>query len=51
MVPAPRTRYRSAPAVPSAPAVLLEAGPNTIEAGNTTGRWRPDLDRITVAPR
>ncbi|WP_327008467.1 hypothetical protein OHA72_15150 [Dactylosporangium sp. NBC_01737] len=29
----------------------LEAGQNTIEAGNTTGRWCPDLDRITVAPR
>ncbi|WP_238012043.1 hypothetical protein KZZ52_54605 [Dactylosporangium sp. AC04546] len=24
---------------------------NTIEAGNTPGRWCPDLDRITVAPR
>ncbi|MDG6108174.1 carbohydrate-binding protein [Dactylosporangium aurantiacum] len=31
--------------------VRLEAGQNTIEAGNTTGRWCPDLDRITVAPR
>ncbi|GAA1506479.1 hypothetical protein GCM10009827_020290 [Dactylosporangium maewongense] len=31
--------------------VRLETGQNTIEAGNTTGRWCPDLDRITVAPR
>ena len=31
--------------------VRLEAGQNTVEAGNTTGRWCPDLDRITVAPR
>ncbi|MFC5006980.1 hypothetical protein ACFPIJ_55365 [Dactylosporangium cerinum] len=31
--------------------VRLNAGQNTIEAGNTTGRWCPDLDRITVAPR
>ncbi|GAA3203115.1 hypothetical protein GCM10010532_023920 [Dactylosporangium siamense] len=31
--------------------VRLEVGQNTIEAGNTTGRWCPDLDRITVAPR
>ncbi|UWP81748.1 hypothetical protein [Dactylosporangium fulvum] len=29
----------------------LGAGTNTIEAGNTPGRWCPDLDRITVAPR
>lgn len=31
--------------------VRLDPGQNTIEAGNTTGRWCPDLDRITVAPR
>ncbi|MEV0133568.1 hypothetical protein AB0H83_34525 [Dactylosporangium sp. NPDC050688] len=31
--------------------VRLEAGQNTIEAGNTIGSWCPDLDRITVAPR
>ncbi|WP_432979383.1 hypothetical protein [Dactylosporangium sp. CA-233914] len=30
--------------------VRLEQGRNTVEAGNTTGRWCPDLDRITVAP-
>lgn len=31
--------------------IRLDGGQNTIEAGNTTGRWCPDLDRITVAPR
>ncbi|MFG2038472.1 carbohydrate-binding domain-containing protein [Dactylosporangium sp. NPDC048998] len=30
--------------------VQLQAGRNTVEAGNTPGRWCPDLDRITVAP-
>ncbi|MFB9185134.1 hypothetical protein ACFFX1_44040 [Dactylosporangium sucinum] len=29
----------------------LGGGKNTIEVGNTPGRWCPDLDRITVAPR
>jgi len=29
----------------------LHAGRNTVEIGNTPGRWCPDLDRITVAPR
>ncbi|GAA2390467.1 hypothetical protein [Dactylosporangium salmoneum] len=27
----------------------LQAGRNTVEAGNTPGRWCPDLDRISVA--
>jgi hypothetical protein len=30
--------------------MTLESGRNTVEAGNTPGRWCPDLDRITVAP-
>ena len=30
--------------------LTLEAGRNTVEAGNTPGRWCPDLDRIRVAP-
>ncbi|MER7002343.1 hypothetical protein ABT297_04750 [Dactylosporangium sp. NPDC000555] len=29
--------------------VRLQTGRNTVEAGNTPGRWCPDLDRITVA--
>jgi hypothetical protein len=30
--------------------LTLVAGRNTVEAGNTPGRWCPDLDRIRVAP-
>ncbi|WP_433610467.1 hypothetical protein ACQP2P_41350 [Dactylosporangium sp. CA-139114] len=30
--------------------VRFDQGRNTVEAGNTSGRWCPDLDRITVTP-